>query len=252
MGWWTALRSTIGTRQADRIARAESDQLLAGQPVAPQHARLAALLSEAAAPPRPEELVGEAEVVAAFRRLRSAAPSTVDGTIVGNDRRQRVAFPPWHGAAVRLAVTVLLAAAGTATITLGYRPTRMQPSPPQAPSSSVPAPSPSPSTSGTTRPTSRPTPPSPTPSPASVATQVSDLALATQLCQVWTTTTDKATRDQAAAQLQALMASLDGPNGMPAFCKKLINAQSTGTTTPPTTAAPAAAPKKSKKPKKGG
>ena len=239
MGWWTALKGTMGTRRADRITRAEADQLLAGQPAGPSHAGLAALLSHAAAPPRPEELIGEAEVVGVFARLRSAAPSienlsTVDISARGH---RRVAGPLWRGSAVRFAVAaLLLGAAGTASITLAYRPARMQPSPsPQVPASSVPNPSPSPS-SGVHRAPSSPVSPSVVPSAASFTARTGDPATATELCRVWTATTDKAVRDQLAAQLESLIDRLDGPNGLPAFCRKLIGAQPAATATASATA----------------
>jgi len=210
MGWWTALKGTMGTRYADRIARAEADQLLAGQPVDQSRAGLAALLSRAAGPPRPQELAGEAEAVAAFRRLRSATPSIVDMSAVDTapGGRRRLAGPPWRGATTRLAVVVLLlAAAGTATVSLTYRPSRMHPSPTLVPASSVPAASPSPSTSDARWATGRPPTPSKPPSPASLAVPAppSDLALATQLCQVWTAAEhDKAVRDQAVRAAEAV------------------------------------------------
>lgn len=229
MGWWTALKGTMGTRRAERITRAEADQLLAGHSVGTSHAGLAALLSHATAPPRREELIGEAEAVAAFRRLRSVAPSIVDLSTVDMLRpgRRRVTGPLWRGAAVRLAVAaLLLAAAGTASITLAYRPVRMQPSPPQVPSSAVPAPNPSPSPSSRARQApSTPASPSLAPSPASYTSRTGDLAMATELCRAWTAATDKAARDQLAAQLQPLMDRLDGANGVPAFCRKLVGAQ---------------------------
>jgi hypothetical protein len=252
MGWWTALKGTMGTRRAERITRAEADQLLAGQPAAPSHAGLAALLSHAAAPARPEELIGEADAVDVFRRLRSAAPSIVDLSTVDAARgRHRIAGPPWRGAAVRLAVAVLLlAGAGTASITLAYRPSRMEPSPPQVPSSSVPDPSPSPST-GTHRTPDSPASPSLSPSPASFTARTGDLATATELCRVWTSTTDRAVRDRVAAQLKPLMDRLDGPNGLPAFCRKLVGAQpaANATATATGTASPAAAAKAATKAK---
>ena len=254
MGWWTALKGTMGTRRADRIARADADQLLAGQPGGTPHAGLAALLSEAAAPPRPVELAGEAEAVAAFRRLRSATPTMVDLStvdVVPGGGRRRTAGPPWRGATIRLAVAVLLLAiAGTASITLAYRPARLQPTPTPVASSSIPAPSPSPSASGLRRPptltTPRTTSPSLAPSPAAVSTGVGDLALATQLCQEWAAATDKATRDQVAELLGPLIDRLDGPNGLPAFCRKLVNAQPTATATASATVTTAKAAKAAK------
>jgi hypothetical protein len=245
MGWWTALKGTMGTRRADRIGRAEADQLLAGLPAGHPHAGLphaglARLLSEASAPARAGELSGEAEAVREFRRLRSAAPSIVDVSVVDipPDGRRRTAGPPWRGAAMRLALVVLLLAiAGTASFTLGYRSARMPPSPTQVPSSSVPAPKPSPPTPGTHRPAGSPAMiPSLAPSPASFAIRTSDLALATQLCQVWTAAkNDKAARDRAAAQLKPLIDRLDGPNGLPAFCMRLVDTQPTPTTKTTTT-----------------
>lgn len=241
MEWWTALKGTMGTRRADRIAREDADQLLAGQPAGPSHAGLAALLSDAAAPARRAELAGEADAVAAFRRLRSATPtvadlSTVDVAIEGG--RHRLAGPPWRGATIRLAVALLLlAAAGTASITLAFRPARTQPTPTPVASSSVPAPSPSLSPSGLRRqpPPSGPASPSPAPSPASFGAGTGDQATATQLCEALGAATDKATRDRLADQLRRLIDRLDGPNGLPAFCRKLVGAQSTAT-------APATAP----------
>ena len=272
MGWWTALKSTMGTRRADRIARVDADQLLAGHPAGPSHAGLAAMLAEVSAPPRPEELAGEADAVAAFRRLRSAAPSTVDVSTVDvtlGGGRHRMAWPPWRGATLRLAIVVLLlAAAGTASITMAYRPARVQPSPTPVASSSVSAPSPGHSSSGVrqTPPPSGPVTPSAAPSPAAFgtgATGISDLALATQLCQVWTAATDKAARDLAATQLGPLIERLGGANGLPAFCRKLVNANAnaaaaTATATTATTATKAKAAKappasmKSRNAKQGG
>jgi hypothetical protein len=263
MGWWTALKGTMGTRRADRIARADADQLLAGRPAGHSHAGLAAVLAEASAPPRPAELAREAEAVAAFRRLRSAAPSIVDVSTVevtAGGGRRRTAGPPWRGATLRLAIVVLvLAVVGTASITLAYRPVRMQPSPTPAASTSVPAPSPSHPSSVVRRtpPPGGPGTPTTAPSPAAFVTGttgISDLARATQLCQVWAAAADKAVRDLAATQLGPLIGRLDGPNGLPAFCRKLIDANP-GTVTTATKAkepTPPATPAKDKNAKKGG
>lgn len=238
MGWWTARAGRprrIGLRRAER--------LLAGG----EHARepgLAALLSEAAGPPRPDELAGEPDAVGAFRRVRSAAPSMLGAAVSTVDIAGR--RPPlWRSAGVRLAVVVLLlAAAGTVTVRFGYLPARMQPVPP-VPSTAPVAGSPSPSTSGPSGPSYQPSPPT-TPAPTGAAplaarsprppdapkltaqtstipVQDADVAEATQLCRVWTDPdTDKATRDAAAQRLHELMAVLGGPNGMPAFCRKLL------------------------------
>lgn len=232
MGWWTALKGTMGTRRADRIAREDADQLLAGQPAGPSHAGLAALLSDAAAPPRQAELTGEADAVAGFRRLRSATPTIVDlSTVdVGSGGRHRLGRPPWRAPTIRLAVAVLLlAAAGTASITLAFRQARTQPTPTPVASSSVPAPSPSLSPSGLRRqpPPGSPASPSLEPSPASFVTGTGDLATATRLCEAWSAATDTATRDLLADQLQTLIDRLDGPHGLPAFCRKLVGADPT-------------------------
>lgn len=241
MGWWTALLGAMGTRRADRIARADADQLLAGHPAGPSHAGLAALLSDAAAPPRPAELAGEADAVAAFHRLRSATPSIVGLSTVdaGFGGHRRPGGSLWRGTTVRLAIAaLLLAIVGTATVTLAFRPAHVQPTPTPV-ASSAPAPNPSLSPSSSIRqqppPTSRPPSPSVVHGPAAASTGISDPALATHVCEVWITTTDKATRDQLADRLAPLIDRLDGPNGLPAFCRKLVETQPTAATASSTT-----------------
>jgi hypothetical protein len=157
----------------------------------------------------------------------------------------------WRSTVLRLAViVVLLAAAGTVAVRFMYRPAQMQPVPPVVPSTAPAAGSPSPSASGPAGPSQEPSrapsglsPSGPTPLAGSRATargygspkltaeqttigpQDGQIAEAAQLCGVWSDPkTDRATRDRAAQRLRQLMAVLDGPNGMPAFCKDLLGA----------------------------
>jgi hypothetical protein len=236
----------MGTRRAQRIDAAEAERLLAGQSTGAARAGLAALLSEAAAPPRPEELADEAAAVAALRMVRSAPPSTVElSTPDGPGHRRWYGRWPARTAALRVALVVLLlVAVGTVTVKLGYRPARMQS--PGNVSSSTPSPSPSPSSPeagrGHNGHPSGSAPPGGAPGTAmSTTSPTADMAEAVQLCRVWTDAKqDRATRDQAAERLKRLMDAVYGPNGVPAFCRKVLDeppasappdAKATGTAT---------------------
>jgi hypothetical protein len=243
VGWWSDTRVTMSARRTDRIDRDEADRLLAGEPTGVSRAGLAALLSEAAGPPRPEELTGEAAAVALFRAVRAAAPSTTaaaavpPSTVDTRGRRRWYAASPARTAALRLGlVVVLLAAAGTLTVTLAYRPVRMQPPGNVSSSTAAPAPTPNPSSpaNGEGR-GGRPSPPPPGGVPggtgAPAASGNGDDATAIRLCRVWTDArNDKAARDHAAEQLPPLMAALGGPDGVSAFCRKLLGPGLDGTT----------------------
>jgi hypothetical protein len=230
VGWWSDLLVTMGTRRADRIDAAEAERLLAGRPTVAAWTGLAALLSEAAGPARPDELAGEPAAVARFRTVRSGVPSTTPST-VDTRRRRWYAASPARTAALRLGLVVLLlAAAGTLTVTLAYRPARMQP---PADVSSTPSPSPSSPDAGEGRGgrPSRGASPSGAPGSGPAASQTTDLA-AVRLCRVWTDgRQDKATRDQAAEQLGRLIGASGRPNGIPAFCRKVLDSSSTGSGT---------------------
>lgn len=257
--FWVAM----AIRRANRINATEADRLLAGQSTDSSRAGVVALLSEASAAARPDELAGEAAAVEDYLRVRSATPSTVE-----------LSRPPWYGPspgrtlAIRVAVgLVLLSAIGTVSVHFGYLPVRMQQVPGSVSSSSTSVPSPSPSS-----PQSRHAPgslpsagplPSPTGStePAAVSAkrarasagstrQAGDGASAVALCQTWMDDRQaKAVRDEVARRLQSLMATRDEPNGIPAFCRKLLyppatTAASSTTTASPTTASPTPSPSK--------
>ena len=262
MGRLSDLWVAMAIRRANRINATEADRLLAGQSTDAGRAGVAALLSEASAAARPGELAGEAAAVEDYLRVRSAIPSTVE-----------LSRTPWYGpspgrtVAIRVAVgLVLLSAVGTVSIHFGYLPVRMQQVPGSASSSSTSVPSPSPSSPGARRePGSLPSAgplPSPTGStePPAVSAkrarasagstrQVGDGASAVALCQTWMDDRQaKAVRDEVARRLQSLMATRDGPNGIPAFCRKLLYppattaASSTITASPPTASPPTASP----------
>jgi hypothetical protein len=242
MGWWSDLRVTMRTRRGDRIDPAEADRLLAGQSTGTARAGLVALLSEASGPARATELANEPAAVERFRLVRSAAPPEPALSTVDN-----VAGRPWYRSSLlrrsvlRLAIAVLLlAAAGTVTVTLGYRPARMQPPSREASSAPPATPSGSPSSPQAERPRSV----LPSRSAAGtaqsdpLASRTNDLTTAVQLCRVWAAAeNDKATRDQVAAALKPLIAATDGPNGVPAFCRKLLDEQTVQPTTPGAAAA---------------
>lgn len=261
MGRLSDLWVAMAIRRANRINATEADRLLAGQSTDAGRAGVAALLSEASAAARPGELAGEAAAVEDYLRVRSATPSTVE-----------LSRTPWYGpspgrtVAIRVAVgLVLLSAVGTVSIHFGYLPVRMQQVPGSASSSSTSVPSPSPSSPGARRePGSLPSAgplPSPTGStepaavpstrarpPAVAAGQVDDGASAVTLCQTWMDDRQaKAVHDDVTRRLESRMATLDGPNGIPAFCRKLLDSPATtaaGTTAAPTATAttPAAYP----------
>jgi hypothetical protein len=286
---WVAMT----TRRANRIDATEAERLLAGQSTGADRAGVAALLSEASAAARPDELTGEADAVEDYLRVRSAAPSGVDisgtaGSIVELSGRS-----PWYArstartVAIRVAVgLVLLFAIGTVSVHFGYLPIRMQ-QVPSASSSPTSAPSPSPSSpEGRRAPGSQPSAgalPSPTVSTGAAVgsnamaagrsadrtARAGDTATAVALCRTWMDyRQDEVVRDDAARRLRSLMTSLDGPNGIPAFCRKLL-ASPVAASTPPTasptapptasltapptatpTASPAKAPKTPKTPRK--
>jgi hypothetical protein len=146
------------------MSRRQAERLLAGRGCA-RYPGLVALLAEAAGPVRPGELSGESDAVAAFRRLRLAAPSTVDVAVSTMDvavsavdvRRPRPLL--WRSPAFRLAIAVvLLAAAGTVTVKFMHLPAQTQPIPPVAPSTAPVAGSPSPSGPGPDGRSQRPSP----------------------------------------------------------------------------------------------
>jgi hypothetical protein len=70
-----------------------------------------------------------------------------------------------------------------------------------------------------------------------------DLAAAVALCQEWMDNRqDSAVRDGAAERLRPLMATIDRPNGIPAFCRKLLDPPATPPAAPATAdSAPAVA-----------
>lgn len=272
MGRLSDLWIAMTTRRADRIDAAEADRLLAGQPTGAGRVGVAALLSEASAAARPDELVGESAAVEDYRRIRSAAPSVVDssGTVLSI-----VDLPgrsPWYGpspartAAIRVAAgVVVLSAIGAASVHFGYIPIRIQQVPGSVSSSSASVPSPSPSTiqkqhtpdnqpsaGATPGPSASPTHPATNSTGASAGASANaaatanaaapgDVAAMAALCQTWMDNRqDKAVRDEVAQQLQPLMAAADGPNGIPAFCRKLLDPTS-GATATGASSAPAAA-----------
>jgi hypothetical protein len=70
------------------------------------------------------------------------------------------------------------------------------------------------------------TEPADAPAPGDVATTVA-------LCQTWMDSKrDKAVHDEVAQQLRLLMATADGPNGIPAFCRKLLDTTSAASSAP--------------------
>jgi hypothetical protein len=264
------------TRRTNRIDATEAERLLAGQSTGAGDAGaagVAMLLSEASAAARPDELIGEAAAVEDYLRVRSAAPSAVDisgtvGSIVELSGRS-----PWYGPstartiAIRVALgLVLLFAIGTVSVHFAYLPIRMQ-QVPSASSSPTAAPSPSPSSpEGRRAPGSQPSAgalPSPTVSTGAAVgsnamaagrsadrtARAGDTATAVALCRTWMDyRQDEVVRDDAARRLRSLMTSLDGPNGIPAFCRKLLDspvatvAPPTATPTVPPTATPTVPP----------
>lgn len=247
MGRLSDLWVAMTIRRANRINAAEADRLLAGQSTDAGRAGVVALLSEASAAARPAELAGEAAAIEDYLRVRSATPSTVERAQV-----------PWYGPspgrtiAIRVAVgLVLLSAVGTVTVHFGYLPIRMQQEPGDTSSSSASVPSPSPSSpearhlpgslpsAGPLPSPTGPTEPAAVPAKrarasAGTGRQVDDGASTVALCQTWMDDRQaKAVRDEVAQRLQSRMATLDGANGIPAFCRKLLDPS--GTTTASTT-----------------
>ncbi|GFJ90169.1 hypothetical protein [Phytohabitans rumicis] len=80
-----------------RLSRRDAERVLAGDPVGPEHPELSRLLAAASAPPHPDELVGQQEVMAAFER----AVRTADRAAARPRRRwwsalRREWGPPWQ------------------------------------------------------------------------------------------------------------------------------------------------------------
>jgi hypothetical protein len=198
MGLWNNLLVAMGTRRTDRIDSTEADQLLAGRSTGATRDGLAALLSEASGPPRPGELADERGAVDGFRQIRDATPAAALSTVDSTGHRRWYGPSPARTALLRLAaVALLLTAIGTATVNLGYRPARMQPTPGQGSSSSAPSPSPSSPQAGRLSSSHPPKAGAQGEPPPSGAPPAATLYQAVQLCQVWTAAAkDDPIRDQ--------------------------------------------------------
>lgn len=217
MSRWDALFDAMRTSRTSRIAPDLAEQLLAGEPGAPEHAGLAKLLASAAAPARPHELAGEQAVVEAFVRARREPASRVQPP------RTRDARSPRFGrmAAAKVAAGVALVVAGGTAFAAetGYLPDPAQRRAHDLFSSlGVPAPS--------TGPTVTSRPPSAGPSAATgtaPATDPSASAATVALCRAWVAAQrGPHTQEIPADDLRALAAAAGGRDEIRAFCARLL------------------------------
>jgi hypothetical protein len=242
VGIWDALSGTMQTVLRRRIGRREAEQLLGRGRTGSEHAELSFLLAAAAAPPRPDELVGLPSAMAAFERA-----GDLDRPMARQIRRSLLA----RSVAVKaLAGAAALLVGGTAVAAeTGSLPGGAQQQAHDLFSSlGVPAPG-----AGADPPGATPTlaEPSPTPSPSGVGRTLSPSSPAVLgLCRAWAANQTNKGKAMAAEALQDLAAAAGGAERIGALCAPLLaNDRGPATSTP--TRDPGAAPPAPSNPGKG-
>jgi hypothetical protein len=234
MTFWRALFRAMGTTRARRIGRREAEKLLSGAPVvSADRETLIRLLDLAAAAPRPEELVGQEDVVWAFVRARQQEAERVEA------RRRRLSMVT-KALAVKILAGVAVLLLGGVALAAG---TGNLPPPVQQGAHDL------------LSPLGVAVPDSPTKGsrhispPASAANPgVSPSALPTPpgvegLCEAWQTSLRAGVgKSMDAASMRALTAAAGGPEKIAAYCAVILSQ-------PPASSTPPTPPKSSTRPK---
>jgi hypothetical protein len=225
---WDALSHVMGRSRMRRIGPRETEQLLTAGSDASAYPGLSELLAAAAAPPRPDELVG---LQAAMAEFEAAGQETRTRVMVMN-RRRGFARPFAVKVAAGLAV-VLFGGTALAAQTGNLPGSSQQRAHDLFAGLGVPAPSASstpttpPVTRSTTAPPAEPSPSSrsETPGPAGAATR--------GLCQSWEARQKNPKKKPMKAEsIQILAAAAGGTEQITAFCTALLTGKPGVTATP--------------------
>jgi hypothetical protein len=216
MRLWDALSSAMGTSRIRRIGSREAEQLLAADPNGSAYPDLSHLLVAAAAPPRPEELVGLRAAVAAFE----ATGQDGDLSVAVASRRPVFARSVAVKAAAGVAV-VLFSGTALAAETGNLPGASQQHAHDLFSALGVPPPDADPTPTGP--PTERTTP---TPAPSSGnhgATPDATSAATLGLCRSWQARQkNPKNKPMKAESLRVLAAAAGGEEHIAAFCTALL------------------------------
>lgn len=225
MAVWDALSNTMRTVRKRRIGPHEAERLLTAERIGSDHVELSLLLAAAAAPPRPDELIGYESAMAAFAQAGREAEATP--MPVGRGRRRWLPLPRSVAAKAVLGAAVALTGGVAYAAETGRLPDAAQRHAHELFSPlGVPAPTTPPPTAGRGSPTATPTGAGRTLDPGEPA--------ALGLCRAW-----KAARanpngsPMAAEAFQDLAEAAGGERDVPAFCARLLASPASRVPAPP-------------------
>ena len=223
-----ALSHVMGGSRRRRIGSREVEQLLTADPDAAAYPGLSYLLAAAAAPPRPDELVGLPAALAAFEAAGQESPTSVAVTSRRRGFARSMVVKVAAGVAVALfGGTALAAETGNLPGSSQQHAHDLFSGLGVPPPGASPAPTDPPVTQSTVMPTPGPSAGSPsvTPGPAGAATR--------GLCRSWQARQQNPKKKPLqAASLQKLAAAAGGAENITAFCTALLTDDPSVTTTP--------------------